>query len=161
MILQKFSCLCCFSRETVISLDQSPASDFYSWLSLWILYKCSPNQPWEVLNLHKKPHSHYLALPNICFCIKLISAYSMCASMSLQNSICAPKVSEAALRWWIGQLWGGCPFQALCKILGSRQQPMQPCIQFLRGHLALYFMREVVNLAINYYIRNIILESGG
>lgn len=101
MILQKFSCLwCCFSRETVISLDQSPASDFYSWMSLWILCKCSPNQPWEVLNLHKKLHSHYLALPNICFCIKLISAYSMCASMSLQNSICAPKVSEAALGWW-------------------------------------------------------------
>lgn len=120
MILQKFSCLwCCFSRETVISLDQSPASDFYSWMSLWILCKCSPNQPWEVLNLHKKLHSHYLALPNICFCIKLISAYSMCASMSLQNSICAPKFQR--------QLWGDGTGQALGWVFlpSSLQKPWQ------------------------------------
>lgn len=131
MILQKFSCLwCCISRETVISLDQSPASDFYSWMSLWILCKCSPNQPWEVLNLHKKLHSHYLALPNICFCIKLISAYSMCASVSLQNSICAPKVSEVMA---LGRLWGGCSFQALCKNLDTRQQPKQPWMKIFKG----------------------------
>lgn len=65
------------------------------------------------------------------------------------------------------QLWGDGIEQALgwellpSKNLDSRQQPMQPWIKSLRGHLAFYFMCVVVNLAINYYIRNIILDSGG
>lgn len=160
MILQKFSCLCCcFSRETVISLDRSPASDFYSWMSLWILHKRSPNQPWEVLNSHKKLHSHYLALPNICFCIKLISAYSMCASRSLQNSICAPKVSEAALRWWH---WAGCGVGVPSKQKPGQQAAASAALdKIVKGHLVLYFICVVVNLVINYYIRNIIQASGG
>lgn len=161
MILQKFSCFCCcFSREKVISLEQSPARDFYSWMSLWILYKSSPNQPWEVLNLHKKLHSHYLALPNICFCIKLISAYSMCASISLQNSICASEVSEAALRWWHWAGSGaGVPSKLFAKIYTAANATLNE--NFKGASAFIFYVCMAVNLAINYCIRSVILVSGG
>lgn len=88
MAFQKTPCFYCCCTP-----DWGSSSDFYSWVSLWILHKCSINQLWEVLNLQEKLQRHCLALPNVCFCIKLTSACPTCAFMSLQNSICVPKAS--------------------------------------------------------------------